>query len=161
MAHSITLTPKALGLILLAMDAHIAAEEDRYTREDSGEDADGDFGNDLHHLRLLRADLGAIHQTGQGAATHYQCWFDPPDNGLSLLRFQDVQRVRDQGQLSNKAVLRYEFAAHSGEEAAAIRNLREGWAPYVPMGDAAPCPTCGANYYPEGYGDCWHCGHIG
>jgi hypothetical protein len=161
MAHAVTLTPKALGLILEAIDARIAAEEDRYTREDSGEDAAGDFGNDLNYLKLQRRELAALLLTGQGAATHYQCWFDPEDNGLSLLRFQDVQRNRDQGQLSDQAVLRYEFSAHSGEEAAAIRNLREGWAPYLPTGDAAPCPTCGANHYPQGYGDCWRCGHIG
>jgi hypothetical protein len=161
MPHALTLTRKALGLILDAIDARIAAEEDRYTREDAGEDAAGDFGNDLYFLKSQRAELAALQERGEGAATQYQCWFDPEDNGLALLRFQDVQRNRDQGQLSERAVLRYEFPAHSGEEAAAIRNLRQGWAPYVPMGDAAPCPTCGANYYPEGYGDCWHCGHIG
>jgi hypothetical protein len=91
----------------------------------------------------------------------YECWFDPEDSGLSLLRAQDVQRNRDNGQLSNRAILQYAFTAHTGEEAMAIHALRQGWAPYLPMGDAAPCPNCGANYYPHGYGDCWRCGHIG
>lgn len=91
----------------------------------------------------------------------YECWFDPEDNGLALLRCQAVQRNRDQGLLSERAVLRYSFTAHSGEEAMAIHALRQGWAPYLPIGAAAPCPTCGATYYPQGYGDCWHCGHIG
>lgn len=91
----------------------------------------------------------------------YECWFDPADNGLALLREQDVQRNRDGGQLSDSAVLNYSFIAHSGEEAMAIHTLRQGWAPYLPMGEAAPCPTCGAMYYPSGYGDCWRCGKVG
>jgi GNAT superfamily N-acetyltransferase len=94
-------------------------------------------------------------------ATLYECWFDPADSGLALLRAQDVQRNRDGGQLSDDAVMQYSFIAHSGEEAMAIHALRQGWAPYLPMGEAAPCPTCGSMYYPNGYGDCWRCGKIG
>lgn len=161
MAHSVTLSPKRLWLVLQAIDAPIAAEDERYSRENPADDAAGDFGNDLWNLKLLRSELAALQAEGPGTATDYECWFDPEDNGLALLRFNDVQRNRDQGQLSERAVLQYRFAAHSGEEAMAIHALRQGWAPYVPMGDAAPCPTCGTNFYPQGYGDCWRCGHIG
>jgi hypothetical protein len=160
MGIAITVSRKRLWLILQSIDARIAAEDARYQREDPGEDAAGDFGNDLWNLKLLRNELAAQHDAGSGTATDYECWFDPEDSGLALLRFQDVQRNRDQGQLSNHATLQYAFAAHTGEEAMAVHNLRQGWAPYVPMGEAAPCPQCGANFYPEGYGDCWRCGHI-
>jgi hypothetical protein len=161
MAVAITLSPKRLWLILQALDAHIAAEETRVQRENHDDDAEGDFGNDLWNLKLQRDELAALQGAGTGTATDYQCWFDPQDNSLSLLRFQDVQRNRDGGQLSDRAVLHYSFIAHTGEEAMAIHSLRQGWAPYLPMGEAAPCPTCNAPYYPEGYGDCWRCGHIG
>jgi hypothetical protein len=161
MAIAISLSPKMLHLILQSMNDRIAAEDARYVREDPAEDAAGDFGNDLWALKLLRDEMRAMQVDGPGTATDYECWFDPEDSGLTLLRFQDVQRNRHNGQLSDRAVLQYRFIAHSGEEAMAIHALRQGWAPYLPMGEAAPCPTCSANYYPQGYGDCWRCGHIG
>jgi hypothetical protein len=128
MATALTLSPKRLWLILRALDDRIAAEEARYEREDSGEDADGDFGNDLWNLKLQRDEFAALQDAGSDTATDYQCWFDPEDSGLALLRFQDVQRNRDGGQLSDQAVLHYAFIAHSGEEAMAIHALRQGWA---------------------------------
>jgi hypothetical protein len=45
----------------------------------------------------------------------------------------------------------------SFEEAMAIRNLRLGYGPYVPEGEAAPCPRCGSMCYPEHSGQCWNC----
>jgi hypothetical protein len=161
MSAAITLSPKGLSLILQAIDAHIAAEEARYKIEDSSEDAAADFGNDLWYLKAQRGELALLQAAGAGTATDYQCWFDPEDNGLSLLRYQDVQANRANGQLSGAAILQYAFIAHTGEEAMAVHCLRQEWAPYLPMGEAAPCPNCGANYYPECYGDCWRCGHIG
>jgi hypothetical protein len=161
MAIALTLSPKRLQWILQAINDRIAAEDARYQREDPAEDAAGDFGNDLWGLKLTRDYLNSLLAEGSDTATDYECWFDPEDNGLSLMRFEDVQRHRDGGQLSDRAVLQYAFIAHTGEEAMAIHSLRQGWAPYLPMGEAAPCPTCGANYYPECYGDCWRCGHIG
>jgi hypothetical protein len=161
MATAITLSPKRLWLILQALDAQIAIKEARYQREDPAEVAGGDFGNDLWNLRQQRDELAVLKAAGAGTATQYQCWLDPEDNSLALLRFQDVQRNRDEGQLSDLAVLQYAFIAHTGEEAMAIHCLRQGWAPYLPMGEAAACPKCSAKYYPEGYGDCWRCGHIG
>ena len=54
----------------------------------------------------------------------------------------------------------FEVEAHTGEEASAIYHLRMGWEPYKPMGEAEPCPKCGAWFYPQGSGDCFRCGHI-
>jgi hypothetical protein len=113
------------------------------------------------NYRVAQDETELAISDNPATATLYQCWFDPADNGLALLKFVHVQRNRDGGQLSDAAILRYSFIAHSGEEAMAIHYLRQGWAPYVPMGAPAPCPNCGANYYPMGYGDCWRCGHIG
>ncbi len=160
-AVSITLSPKRLWLVLQAIEARIASEETRYQTEDPREDAAGDFGNDLHNLRLQRDELADLYAAGPGTAKLYECWSDPTDNGITLLRYQDVQRNRDMGQLSDQSILLYRFVAHTGEEAMAIHALRQGWAPYLPMGEGAPCPNCKANYFPEGYGDCWCCGHIG
>jgi hypothetical protein len=161
MATAITLSPKHLHFILQSINDRIVSEDARYKHEDPAEDAAGDYGNDLWGLKLLRDELTALQSGEPGTATEYECWFDPEDNGLSLLRFQDVQQNLYNGQLSDQAVLQYAFIAYSGEEAMAIHALRQGWAPYLPMGEAAPCPNCKANYYPLGYGDCWRCGHIG
>ena len=49
----------------------------------------------------------------------------------------------------------------SYEEAMAIHNLRRGCGPYIPQGQAAPCPRCGSMYYPENSGQCWNCDHAG
>jgi hypothetical protein len=161
MSIAVTLSSKRLWLLIKALDARIATEEERYRSEDPAEDVDGDFGNELHNLRLQRDEFAALLAEGGGTATEYQCWSDPADSSLTLIRFQDVQRCRDEGQLSDHAVMLYSFIAHTGEEAMAIHTLRQGWAPYLPMGESAPCPTCGAVYFPLGYGDCWRCGHIG
>ncbi len=161
MATAVLLGRKALGLILDAMDARISAETARYTREDVTADAAGDFGNDLHYLTGLRAEFAAAHAADQPPSMRYTCWFDTDDQCLSLVRHDREQALRDQGSLSPSAVVRYTFVADTYEEACAIHSLRQGWAPYLPMGAAAPCPTCAATYYPECYGDCWRCGPIG
>jgi hypothetical protein len=153
--------PKALWLILRALEQRIASEEARYRVADSGEDSEGDFGNDLNYLRLLRDEFAQKSAAGSGTALLYQCWFDPADQSLSLVRFSRVHELRHQGSLSDAAVLQYAFVAETYEEAMAVHCLRQGWAPYLPMGEAGSCPRCSANYYPEGYGDCWRCGHIG
>ena len=46
------------------------------------------------------------------------------------------------------------------EEASAIFNLRRGFEPYLPQGDAQPCPNCGVPFYPAGSGQCWNCEHV-
>jgi hypothetical protein len=161
MAYSLILTQKSLGLILAAIDSRIEAEVARYQITPPSEDAAGDYGNDLHHLRMQRHELASLPQSGVGTGSVYECWSDPEDNSITLLRTQDVAAVRAQGQISDRATLSYSFVAHTGEEAMAIHALRQGWAPYLPHGEAAPCPTCNTPFYPQGYGDCWRCGHIG
>jgi hypothetical protein len=160
MATAITLSRKRIWLILEALNARIADEEERYRHEDPADDVAGDFGNDLHNLRLQRDEFAALYAEGDGTATEYQGWSDPEDSSVSLYRFQDVHQHRHEGRLSERAVMLYRFIAHTGEEAMAIHALRQGWGPYLPMGESAPCPTCGAAYFPLGYGDCWRCGHI-
>jgi len=73
--------------------------------------------------------------------------------------------VHDEGppQFANKKlqpnceVLLWRIEVGSYEEAMAIHRLRLGWEPYVPEGEAAPCPCCGSMYYPENSGQCWNC----
>lgn len=159
MASIFALSRKAVWLIQKAMDQRIASEEARYLVEDSGEDSDGDFGNDLYYLRGLR-DTFADRRDDPQTARVFQVWLDPPDNGLTLTVFQNVQTHRDNGQLSDEARLLYEIVAETYEEAMAIHYLRQGWAPYVPTGEAMPCPQCSTPFYPEGSGDCWRCGNM-
>lgn len=57
-------------------------------------------------------------------------------------------------------ILIWRIEACSWEEAMAIYNLRQGWAPYNPGTPAEPCPKCGALFYPLGSGQCWQCDHV-
>jgi hypothetical protein len=160
MAIALTFSPKHLQLVLEAIEARIEAYVAHYQTHPPSEDAAGDYGNDLHALRLQRDDIRAALQDDPMTARDYEAWFDPADSGLSMLQRDDVPKMRARGQLSDQAKRLYRFVAHTGEEAMAIHSLRQGWAPYLPMGAAAPCPKCSRNFYPECYGDCWHCGHI-
>ena len=56
-------------------------------------------------------------------------------------------------------VVLWRVEAATWEEAMAIRNLRCGFEPYKPAGEASPCPDCGALHYAEGSGQCWNCDH--
>jgi hypothetical protein len=58
-------------------------------------------------------------------------------------------------------VLLWRCEAGSYEEAMAIRNVRLGYAPYVPVGEPAPCPRCGAQSCPGGSAQCWNCDRVG
>jgi hypothetical protein len=55
----------------------------------------------------------------------------------------------------------WRIEAGSFEEAMAVYNIRCGYKPYVPLGEAAPCPACNAMYYPGGSAQCWNCGREG
>jgi len=87
----------------------------------------------------------------------YQAWRDPIAGCITY-----TYRVADDGQrppgLSDAAELLWEFDAASSEEAMSVHFVRLGYAPYYPAGDPAPCPACGAIYYPHGSGECWKCG---
>ncbi len=161
MAHILAFDHKALWLILEAVEYYIATQTERYTSVNISEDAEGDFGNDLHYLKNLRDTLSEVYNNASGHAKHYQCWSDQSDHSISLVRLDAVDVLRSRGSLSDDATLLYTVPAETGEEAMAVHHLRQGFEPYQPQGKAAPCPKCKAIYYPEGYGDCWRCGHIG
>jgi hypothetical protein len=88
----------------------------------------------------------------------YEAWADPDDDGVGFFRGGTVEEARKKGLLGPNATLLYRFEAATLEEASAIHALRMGWQPYRPIGESAPCPRCGAWFYPEGSGECWRCG---
>jgi len=55
----------------------------------------------------------------------------------------------------------WQIEVGSHEEAMAVRNVRLGYGPYKPLGDAEPCPKCGAQRYAQGSGQCWQCDYVG
>lgn len=57
-------------------------------------------------------------------------------------------------------VLLWSVEVGSFEEALAIRNLRNGWEPYTPIGEPSPCPVCAAIHYADDSGQCWRCDHV-
>ena len=91
----------------------------------------------------------------------WEVWEDPVHDCFSLSTPECIQSDRERRILSEQARLVFAFEAGSYEEACAIKNIRLGYGPYRPVGDAAPCPACGAQYWPEGSGECWRCDHIG
>jgi len=68
-------------------------------------------------------------------------------------RFCNGDIIPDSGQLL------WRIEVGSAEEACAIRNLRNGWEPFAPIGEPQPCPNCGALHYPQDSGHCWRCEH--
>jgi hypothetical protein len=90
----------------------------------------------------------------------YSAWSS--DNGaeITLSVGTDVPQFSDGSSQPNCQRLLYQFEAATLEEANAIHALRMGWEPYKPLGESSPCPKCGATFYPEGSGECWHCGRI-
>lgn len=58
---------------------------------------------------------------------------------------------------TDRILMLYAFEASTWEEAMSIYYLRQGWAPYKPLGDAQPCPICKEYYYPCDSGECWKC----
>ena len=159
MTAIVPLSSKAIWLILEAIDARIVAEEERYTREDPADDDAGDYGNDLHYLKDIRAELAKIRSEEKWHARLYECWEDPNDGSISLLRYGDAELHKAKALLSARAKLLYTFPAATGEEASAIHYLRQGFGGYTPIGDVGECPTCSSAYYPMGSGDCWRCGN--
>ena len=88
----------------------------------------------------------------------YQAWAD--SDGILFTTLEGVAWHRERGLLSAEATLLHEVIADTPEEASAVHHIKMGWAPYKPMGEAAPCPHCGAYFYPESSGICPNCGPI-
>ena len=83
----------------------------------------------------------------------YGAWEAPEKGTFTMMEIGDHAGMK----LIAGHDLLFEFEAATSEEASAIYTLRMGWGAYRPMGEAAPCPDCGAWYYPEGSGECWRC----
>ena len=90
--------------------------------------------------------------------TIYEGWRDPGDNSVMLTTAEEAAAARVRGLISPAATLAWRFEAATWEEANAVHALRMGWEPYRPVGNPAPCPRCGATYYPEASAQCWRCG---
>ena len=90
----------------------------------------------------------------------WQAW--STDDDVTFAPADRVDYLRAERTIADNAVLLHEIIASTGEDAMAQHHEKMGWEPYRPQGDSVPCPNdCGENYYPEGYGDCPRCGHIG
>jgi hypothetical protein len=92
----------------------------------------------------------------------YEAWIDEQEQCITFGDLDNIQWHRSHGGLRPVAKLLHRIEADTPEEAHEVHHIRMGWEPYVPMGDAAPCPKgCGALYYPHGSGECPNCGPIG
>lgn len=90
----------------------------------------------------------------------YEAWSD--EVSITFADLESLQDQRSKGLLPPNAKLLHRVEADTLEEALAVHHVKMGFAPFVPMGDARPCPNnCGATYYPEGSGECPNCGPIG
>jgi len=87
----------------------------------------------------------------------YEAWKDPADESITLGTVDEFAEAQPRGLISAGAIRLYGFDAATREEASAIHALRMGRAPYQPLGAPAPCPRCGAIYYPSGSAQCWRC----
>ena len=92
------------------------------------------------------------------AMANWKVWQSQDGLEIVLAKTEEIPDMRRKQLLGAHPQLVYAFQAATYEEAQAIHHLRMGWGPYKPLGDAAPCPKCGAMYYPEGSRECWRCG---
>lgn len=90
----------------------------------------------------------------------WQAWRD--NDGIVYAPRERCIELVNQGLLSESATLLHEIVAATGEEAMTLHYEKMGFGIYKPVGRQTPCPNkCGESYYPDGYGDCPNCGHIG
>jgi len=87
----------------------------------------------------------------------WECWESEIDGTLTLTTPENAKALNEWGGLGKAPILRYSIESATGEEAAAIHALRQGFEPYRPQGESAPCPKCEAVIYPDASGDCWRC----
>lgn len=92
-------------------------------------------------------------------AVKFEAWTNPDETELTVFAADDDEQRRSQ--LREDSLLMYVIEAATWEEAMAVHHIRQGWEPYDPGGEAAPCPNgCGALYYPQGSGMCRICGRV-
>jgi len=77
------------------------------------------------------------------------------ESGSVLIGGEDIPKYFFHDDIIKKEK-KYVIWAETFEEAMAIRNLREGFSPYTPMGTPIKCPKCDSHYY-LGSGECY-CG---
>ena len=85
-------------------------------------------------------------------AVTYQAW--ETEDGNLFCREDHLAEIK---RIGADVLLRllFEVSAETFEEAMSIYHLRMGFEPYIPAGEPAQCPVCGAWYYPKGSGQCW------
>ena len=91
----------------------------------------------------------------------FTAWRSLDGSQVSLVSGEGPPRFANGELQPDCEVLLWRIEVGSYEEAMAIRNLRLGYGPYVPHGDASPCPVCGAMHYPGNSAQCWNCEHEG
>ena len=73
-----------------------------------------------------------------------------------------IDALKADGTIEDDQILLHEIVAATGEDAMTQHHQKMGWEPYKPVGEPSACPNkCGGDYYPDGFGDCPHCGNIG
>ena len=87
----------------------------------------------------------------------YSVWSNDEGDVYSVTTGEERPKYANGEYEKDAKELLFIIEACNWEEAMAIYNLRLGYNPYKPQGESAPCPRCGANYYPEGSGQCWKC----
>ena len=87
----------------------------------------------------------------------YQAW--KTEDG-EVFASMDTHSVEELKEVYKATEFLFEFEAATGEEAAAIYNLRMGYGAHEPRGEPENCPNCGSWFYPQGSGECWKCGEI-
>ena len=88
----------------------------------------------------------------------FECWITPDKTNVTFSTRKNIQQEKDRGLIPQDAYLQYSIEADTFEEACAIHSLRQGWGAYKPIGEAELCPKCNSWFYPQGSGECWHCG---
>ena len=91
----------------------------------------------------------------------YSAWRNSEGSQLTFWRGEEPPLTGNGKPLEGCDVLLWRVEAASWEEAQAIKHIRLGYGPNVPVGDPAPCPAGGAMYYPGGRAECWNCEHLG
>ncbi len=91
----------------------------------------------------------------------FEAWSDDAGGSITFAEVDEIAVLRSRGLLAASAHLIHRVHAETHEEAQAAHHVKMGWSPYKPFGSAADCPAgCGAQYYPEGSGECPNCGKI-
>ncbi len=90
---------------------------------------------------------------------HFEVW--EYEGEISMILKGEREFLIKKKVLHPKSDLIHIITASTHEEAMSIRNLRLGFEPYKPIGEAEPCPNgCGSYYFPMGSGECAYCGKI-